>query len=344
MIFVNRFIRLLPVPFLIISLPLRSQSLSKVHISEQTGLNTDSITLSDNSHLVFKRKKPVLSFQMDEKMFTTEGIFALKEEKSYSLVYENKLKLVLTTPDLKQSGWGCTIEFENISNDTVSISNVIPFDSDNESVNITGKGPWDLARAWLFRPGFRPVRVILPDNAWETGYSSFELNNGFSVCALARRQQIEGGQRQRYETILPPKAKVFYTIYADVFKGEWQNGLRMMFRDRYLYDLEKFDNSLYERPDLAWIKASYLIVLQMAWDREFFDRLTGKYTFPEVLRKGNELFGNIDVYGIWPTWPRLGLDQRNQWDLYRDLPGGTSQLRNFARLSRQNQYKVFYCL
>jgi hypothetical protein len=120
------------------------------------------------------------------------------------------------------------------------------------------------------------------------GYSSFEANNGFSVCAIARRQQIEGGQRQRYETILPPKAKVFYRIYADVFKGDWQNGLRMMFRDRYLYDLEKFDNTLYERPDLGWIKESYLIVLQMAWDREFFDRLTGKYTFPEV-RKGNKL-------------------------------------------------------
>jgi hypothetical protein len=115
----------------------------------------------------------------------------------------------------------------------------------------------------------------------------------------------------------------------------------MMFRDRYLYDLEKFDNTLYERPDLGWIKESYLIVLQMAWDREFFDRLTGKYTFPEVLRNGNKLFGNIDIYCIWPTWPRLGLDQRNQWDMYRDLPGGTLQLRNFARLSRQNNTKFF---
>ncbi len=118
----------------------------------------------------------------------------------------------------------------------------------------------------------------------------------------------------------------------------------MMFRDRYLYDLEKFDNSLYERADLAWIKESYLIILQMAWDREFYDRTTGKYTFPDLLRKGNELFGNIDVYGIWPTWPRLGLDQRNQWDLYRDLPGGTIQLRNFGRLCTTEQYEIFYCL
>ena len=320
---------------------LKSQSIHRLHISEQTGLNIDSLTLTDTTNLVFKRKKPVLSFILDEKNFTTSGVYALKEESGYSQIFENKLKLVCGIPAVNDKGWNCTIIFENISSDTIAIANVIPFDSDNETVNITGKGPWDLARAWIFRPGYRPVRVILPDNAWELGYTSFEVNNGFSVCSMARRDKIEGGQRQRYQTLLPPKAKVYYRIFTDVYKGGWQNGLRLMFRDRYLYDIDKFDNKLYERSDLAWIKESYLIILQMAWDREFYDRQTGKYTFPDVLRKGNELFGNVDIYCIWPTWPRLGLDQRNQWDLYRDLPGGTGQLRNFARLSRQNNTRFF---
>ena len=115
----------------------------------------------------------------------------------------------------------------------------------------------------------------------------------------------------------------------------------MMFRDRYIYDVEKFDNSLYERKDLAWIRESYLVVLQMAWDREFYDRFTGKYTYADVIKKGIELFGKIDVYGIWPTWPRLGLDQRNQWDMYRDLPGGTQQLRNFIKMSQMSDTKFF---
>ena len=153
--------------------------------------------------------------------------------------------------------------------------------------------------------------------------------------------KVEGGQKQRYQTILPPKAKVTYSINAEVFNGEWQNGLRKMFRDRYLFDLDKFDNSMFKRNDLAWIKDSYLIILQMAWDREFFDRLTGKYTYAEVLKNGIDLFGNIDVYGIWPTWPRLGLDQRNQWDLYRDLPGGTGQLRNIAKMLRMSGTRFF---
>ncbi len=335
------FIRIAVFFVILIPFQVSSQSLAKVHISVQTGLSTDSITLSDNTSSLFKRKKPILSFLLDEKIFTTGDVPALSSGNNFALEFDNKIRLVLVTSESEGPGWQCGFEFENISGDTVSISNVIPFDSDNESINITGKGPWDLARAWLFRPGYQPVRVILPDNAWELGYTSFGADSVFSVCAIARRQQTQGGLKQRYQTLLPPGAKVYYNIYADIFRGEWQNGLRLMFRDRYLYDLKKFDNSLYDRSDLAWIKESYLIILQMAWDREFYDRTLGKYTLPDLIRKGNELFGNIDVYGIWPTWPRLGLDQRNQWDLYRDLPGGTAQLRNFGRLARQSNTKFF---
>jgi gamma-glutamyl hercynylcysteine S-oxide synthase len=64
-------------------------------------------------------------------------------------------------------------------------------------------------------------------------------------------------------------------------------------------------------------------------------------TFGEVLRSGIAQFGKLDVYGIWPTWPRLGLDQRNQWDLYRDLPGGTKQIKAFARVARQAGTRFF---
>ena len=63
-----------------------------------------------------------------------------------------------------------------------------------------------------------------------------------------------------------------------------------MFRDRYLYDLEKFDNRLFERADLAWIRESYLIILEMVWDRDFYDRTTGKYNYGEILKKWIEQF------------------------------------------------------
>jgi len=304
-------------------------------------LNSDRVFLLDSSSIILPGRKPLYSFLLNTKPYNSGEVSAVKINDLYSQTFKNNLWVTYKTSDHSRFGWRGELTFENKSNDTVSISNVVPFGQDSSSVYITGQGPSDLARAWLFRPGFRPVRVILPDNAWELGYSSFFAGKGYSVCSVARRFKIEGGQKQRYETVLPPKAKVTYSLYAEVFKGEWQNGLRKMFRDRYLFDLDNFDNSLFRRADLAWIKESYLIVLQMAWDREFYDRFTGKYTYAEVIKKGIELFGNIDVFGIWPTWPRLGLDQRNQWDLYRDLPGGTAQLKNFVRLSRQAGSRFF---
>jgi hypothetical protein len=126
---------LLLVPFLV-----KSQSLFNINISDQTGLNADSITFSDNTNLIFKRKKPVLSFLLDEKLCTTGDVLAIRTDNNYSLTFENKVKLVVKNPGLQSSGWRCELEFENISGDTVSISNVIPFDADNGSINITESG------------------------------------------------------------------------------------------------------------------------------------------------------------------------------------------------------------
>lgn len=315
--------------------------------SQVPSIGTDSLKkiitpYSGEKNQILIKNRPLFSFLLDGKLQTSSAWSAPESLEQSIQTFAGTLRATTKAQPDSVSELRFLIEFQNTGSDTVILSNLVPFGQDSiSSVHIMGKGPRDLARAWLFRPGFRPVRVILPDNAWELGYTSFQLSGDVSVCALARRISWEGSQRQRYETIIPPKGKVTYNLYAETFSGEWQNGLRLMFRDRYLHDLNSFDNDLYERPDLAWIKQSYLIILQMAWDREFYDRLTGKYNFGEVIKKGISQFGKIDVYGIWPTWPRLGLDSRNQWDLYRDLPGGTKQIRNFADVSQQIGTRFF---
>jgi gamma-glutamyl hercynylcysteine S-oxide synthase len=324
-----------------ITYPVCSQTLNSTVISGKAGLTAERFLSSDNLAINLLKARPLFSFLLNEKLLKSSEAESFPSETGFTQVFDNKIIARTSVMAGGPKGWKCEVTFENIGKDTVIVSNVVPFGTEDSSVYITGKGPWDLARAYLFRPGFRPVRVILPDNAWELGYCSFDTGNGLSVCALARRQQTTGGQKKRYETALPPHAKVNYVIYADFFKGDWQNGLRLMFRDRYLFDLDQFDNKLFEREDLKWIKESYIIIIQMAWDREFYDPRSGKYTYPEELKKWNEQFNHIDVFCIWPTWPRLGLDQRNQWDMYRDLPGGTGQLKSLARLSRLSGTKFF---
>jgi formylglycine-generating enzyme required for sulfatase activity len=328
--------------FIILSYVAQSQKLTDFRNNSLTGITVDQLSVSEGTPLTFTKSRPLFSFLLNNKILNTSGSVIARKDNILSQEFNNTLRVTTATVKDSINALRLEIIFENTGNDTIRLSNVVPFGEDSvNSVHITGKGPWDLARAWLSRPGYRPVRVILPDNAWELGYTSFKISENISVCAIARRFKFDGAQRQRYETVMPPKSKVYYNMYAETFKGEWQNGLRLIFRDRYLYDLAYFNNSLYERKDLDWIKHAYLIVLQMAWDREFYDRLSGKYNYAEVIKKGIAQFGKIDVFCIWPTWPRLGLDQRNQWDLYRDLPGGTRQIRNFANMSQQAGTKFF---
>ncbi|MCK7533743.1 MAG: hypothetical protein MZV63_23305 [Marinilabiliales bacterium] len=108
------------------------------------------------------------------------------------------------------------------------------------------------------------------------GFSTFEAGEGLSVSAIARRDRTDNGISKRYETILPPGASVTYHLWADIFRGSWQDGMKLMFAERYLYDLGSFDDTLYRRDDLKWIRNSYLMILQMAWDREYYDRFTGR--------------------------------------------------------------------
>lgn len=325
--------------FIIFLSEIHGQQNFRIELSTQPGLVSSSALINDSTRSPFQAR-PLYIFDLNNKTFSSADAPVAQADSGYAQVFDNRISVSVKILSQPGNTWNCELLFRNISQDTLSIGNIIPFGRENSSAYITGLGPWDLARAYLFRPGYKPVRVVLPDNAWELGYSSFRTGDG-SVCSLARRQKTDGGQKKRYETALPPGSDVKYHIWAESYTGDWQNGLRLMFRDRYLFDLRSFDNTLFEREDLKWIKSSYIIILQMAWDREFFDRTTGKYTYAEELKKWNEIFGNIDVFGIWPTWPRLGLDKRNQWDMYYNMPGGVDQLKAFARMSRLYNTKFF---
>ncbi|MGB4771990.1 MAG: SUMF1/EgtB/PvdO family nonheme iron enzyme [Chitinophagaceae bacterium] len=228
---------------------------------------------------------------------------------------------ITTRPD-GEGKW--KVKFSNDTKDTLTLRNVVP----EGEVYITGFGEHPLSRAHLFLPSRIPVNVVLPDNAWELGYASKD-----GKCMLMRRdrESIQNGQRRRFETVLYPGGSVEYHYWVRDYQGSWQEGLRVIFQREKLFDVEGFDASMYQRRDLQWIQKAYVMHLIMAWDKFYFDN--GKPRLKEFIQRGEKLYGGDDVVGIWPTWPSLGLDQRNQFDLYRDLPtslkGATGKTKLF---------------
>lgn len=231
------------------------------------------------------------------------------------------------------------IVFTNNTKDTLRLSNVLPLTCSNHYPYITGLGDHPLSRTHLFLPGRKPVNIIVPDNAWELGFNCTPTTFG-----LSRRDvpSIQKGLRKRFETILYPNGgTVKYNLHFEKYTGEWQNALRIAFQQRKLYDKSSFDESLYQREDLKWIRSAFVMHLMMAWDKDFYDATTKKFRLVDFARRGKDLYGGDDVICLWPTWPTLGIDPRNQFDMYRDLPGGLRGLKSIADSLHAMNIKFF---
>ncbi len=311
-----------------------------IKIENINGLVIKGYTDSDGNVYPVKTI-PLFSFLWNDALIFSKGNNVIWSNHTGGFYIGDNITGTMAVDSAFSKGVKLMVRLTNHSADTIVIENFVPFGQTDDKIYITGIGPWNLARTKLFRPGKEPVGVILPDNAWEMGYASFNITEEKSLCAIARRKEVVNGKKQRYKTELYPNGQINYELYINDFSGDWQNGLRLMFRDKYIYDLENFNDSLYKRPDLKWIREKYLIVLQFAWNHEFYDQQNGGYKIEEFLEKGKKLCGGFDIYGLWPTWPALGTDHRNQWDLYKDLPGGLSKLKEISTKAKEQDTRFF---
>lgn len=88
-----------------------------------------------------------------------------------------------------------------------------------------------------------------------------------------------------------------------------------------------YDDALYRRPEFAWCSSAYACCFLMMCDAAFYDPKAGRYTVYSLLDDGLRDFGGYDSVVLWHAYPRIGVDQRNQFDFYRDMPGGLAALR-----------------
>lgn len=280
---------------------------------------------------------------------TTNSLFSIEMDKE--LVYASggagtlNGKLRYQYMDLPADSIYDVVLLENRSKDTLVLRNFVPFGFSTNRICITGKGEHGLSRTHLFIPGREPVNVVCPDNAWELGFTILESRTSANRAVLSRRDRssIVQGQRRRFETVLYPGGSVKYRIWIEGYTGSWQEGLRKIFQEKKLYDVPVFNNELYHRKDLQWMRHTYVMHLIQAWDKFYYDYTDRKFHLNEFMARGKKLYGGDDVIGLWPTWPSLGLDQRNQFDLFRDLPGGTKKLRELADTLRKNNTRFFIC-
>ncbi|HEV2437614.1 MAG TPA: SUMF1/EgtB/PvdO family nonheme iron enzyme [Verrucomicrobiae bacterium] len=86
----------------------------------------------------------------------------------------------------------------------------------------------------------------------------------------------------------------------------------------------------YAEPALQWAQRSFIQPQMMAQERYFYDPIARRYTVRRYLDDLRARYGGIDSVLIWPTYPNMGVDDRNQFDLWHDMPGGLDGLRRMV--------------
>jgi formylglycine-generating enzyme required for sulfatase activity len=103
-----------------------------------------------------------------------------------------------------------------------------------------------------------------------------------------------------------------------------------------------YDGWRYGQPALRWVSSSFIQPQMMVQDRYFYDPVSCKYTVDRYLDDLEKRYGGIDAVLIWPTYPNMGIDNRNQHDMIRSMPGGIAGVKGMIADFHRRGVRVLF--
>jgi formylglycine-generating enzyme required for sulfatase activity len=105
--------------------------------------------------------------------------------------------------------------------------------------------------------------------------------------------------------------------------------------------LMRYSSASYDDPAYIWMQRCFALGFVMMFDTRFYDPVTGKFTIKTVLDQAEHDFGGYDAILLWHAYPKIGFDDRNQYDFYRDVPGGLTALRELVDYCHGRGVRVY---
>ena len=103
-----------------------------------------------------------------------------------------------------------------------------------------------------------------------------------------------------------------------------------------------YDGSRYDAPALRWTQSSFIQPQAMVEDRYLYDPAAGKYTVDRYLADVDQRYGGIDSILLWPVYPNLGIDDRNQLDMILAMPGGVDGVKHMIADFHRHGVRVLF--
>ena len=138
---------------------------------------------------------------------------------------------------------------------------------------------------------------------------------------------LDGNQ----QVFFPPEDPKEWAAYRQALH-EWRKTVKKKLN---------YDDSLYKRPDFQWVSKTFCCCFLMMNDETFYSSSKGEYLVDSFLEMGKKEFGGYDSIVLWHAYPRIGVDERNQFEIYEGMPGGLSGLRDLSNRLHEKQVKVF---
>jgi enterochelin esterase-like enzyme/formylglycine-generating enzyme required for sulfatase activity len=92
-----------------------------------------------------------------------------------------------------------------------------------------------------------------------------------------------------------------------------------------------YRDELYADPAFDWIADCFAVSLAWLWDEALYDHRAGVFRPDAYLDAMTRDFGGIDGVVLWHAYPIIGIDDRDQFDFYRQVPGLGDLVQSFQR-------------
>ena len=98
----------------------------------------------------------------------------------------------------------------------------------------------------------------------------------------------------------------------------------------------------YNYKEIQWVRNNFVQTQMMAQERSFFDPVKNEYTVDKYLNEITAKYGGLNSILIWPTYPNIGIDNRNEFDWIRCMPGGLAGVKKMVSQFHKRQIKVLF--
>ncbi|QOY88110.1 formylglycine-generating enzyme family protein [Paludibaculum fermentans] len=142
------------------------------------------------------------------------------------------------------------------------------------------------------------------------------------------------------DTRYPPDGEILPGPAKPADFADWLGQLKQWRHEKLIR--MGYNGSEYARPELLWSQRNFIQPQVMVEDRFLYDPVTRRYTVDRFLDDVTQRYGGIDSILLWPVYPNIGIDIRNQFDLHYDLPGGPAGLRQMVADFHKRGVKVFW--